>query len=186
MRSNITILLLISTTSVVFTLPDPLYLLLMTYITDTESEAFHRLITFSYILPSFDSVNRSVNITLFCIFSSKFRLNLKGLLLCSRNNRDGGIGREITPEWLASRYMYHTKSLTRAHTHAICRFSLNMHTSRATCDTQLYANSIVGFIIRSLPKPCTVCQPDAYRAHRNCVALKYENTWHYRLNFSLQ
>ena len=98
MRSNITILLLISTTTVVFTQPDPLYLLLMTYITDTEPDAFHRLITFSYGLPSFDSVNRSVNITLFCTFSRKFRLNLKGLLLCNRNNRDGGIGREITPE----------------------------------------------------------------------------------------
>ena len=84
LKSNIIVLLLISTTSVVFTLPDPLYLLLNTYIADPASDAFHRLITFSYTLPTFDSINRSINIALFCIFGRKFRQYLKYLLLCKR------------------------------------------------------------------------------------------------------
>ena len=83
LRSNLTILLLISTTSVVFALPDPFYLLLCTYITDLESDANHRLITFSYFLPTLDSINRSINVTLFCVFGRNFRRHLKKLLLCT-------------------------------------------------------------------------------------------------------
>ena len=83
LKSNLTILLLISTTSVVFTLPDPLYPLLCTYITDLESDANHRLITFSYFRPTFDSINRSINVTLFCVFGRNFRRHLKKLLLCT-------------------------------------------------------------------------------------------------------
>ena len=83
LKSNLTILLLISTTSVVFTLPDPLYLLLCTYITDLESDANHRLIKFNYFLPTFDSINRSINVTLFCVFGRNFRRHLKKLLLCT-------------------------------------------------------------------------------------------------------
>ena len=83
LKSNLTILLLISTTSVVFTLPYPLYNLLCTYITDPASDAFHRLITYSYFLPTFDSLNRSINIALFCVFGRHFRQYLKRLLLCT-------------------------------------------------------------------------------------------------------
>ena len=87
-RSNITILLLISTTSVVFTLLHPLYLLLRAYIRDTKSDAFHGLITFRYVLPLFDALNRSINILLFCIFGRNFRQHLKELLLCKRIRND--------------------------------------------------------------------------------------------------
>ena len=83
LKSNLTILLLISTTSVVFTLPDPLYILLCTYITDLASDASHRLMTFGYFRPTFDSINRSINVTLFCVFGRNFRQHLKKLLLCT-------------------------------------------------------------------------------------------------------
>ena len=92
LKSNIIVLLLISTTSVVFTLPEPLYLLLNTYIADPASDAFHRLITFSYILPTFDSINRSINIAFFCIFGRQFRQYLKYLLLCKRRGADRSRG----------------------------------------------------------------------------------------------
>ena len=82
-RSNITTLLVISTTSVAFTLPDPIYLLMFTYNKDTESGAFHGLITFHFILPLFDALNRSINIVLFCIFGQKFRQNLNDIFLCA-------------------------------------------------------------------------------------------------------
>ena len=83
LKSDLTILLLISTTSVVLTLPDPLYILFCTYITDLESDANHRLITFSLFRPTFDSINRSINVTLFCVFGRNFRRHLKKLLLCT-------------------------------------------------------------------------------------------------------
>ena len=83
-KNNITILLLISTTSVVFTIPYPLYTLLCSYVTDTTSDAFHKWITFSYIVPIFDSLNRSINIILFCVFGRNFRQHLKNFLLCYR------------------------------------------------------------------------------------------------------
>ena len=88
LRSNITILLLISTTSIVFTFPDPLYILLGRYTKDTGSKAFHRLITFGAFLPLFDAINRSINILLFCLFGRDFRQQLKELFLC-RKNRNG-------------------------------------------------------------------------------------------------
>ena len=83
LKSNIIILLSISMTSVIFTLPDPLYLLLSRYYNDPTSASFHRLITLRYILPLFDAVNRSINILLFCVFGRNFRQHLKELLLCT-------------------------------------------------------------------------------------------------------
>ena len=83
LKNNLTTLLLISTTSVVFSLLYPLYNLLCTYITDPATDAFHQLLTFSYSLPIFDSINRSINITLFCVFGRNFRQHLKKLLLCT-------------------------------------------------------------------------------------------------------
>ena len=88
LKNNLTTLLLISTTSVVFSLLYPLYNLLCTYITDPATDAFHQLLTFSYSLPIFDSINRSINIALFCVFGRNFRQHLKKLLLCTE--REGG------------------------------------------------------------------------------------------------
>ena len=89
--SNIAILLLISTTSVVFTLPHPLYILLGRYKTDTKSVDLHGLITFRFILPLFDALNRSINIFLFCGFGKHSGSSWRAYCCVQGKRTDGGI-----------------------------------------------------------------------------------------------
>ena len=79
-NKNTTIILLISSTSVLFSLPDVIYAVLSTYYDDPNSDAYSRLYIFRDFLPVFDCINRSINIIFFCAFGAEFRRRLKELL----------------------------------------------------------------------------------------------------------
>ena len=79
-RSSTTIILLISSTSVIFNLPDVIYVVLSSYNQDPTSDSFSALLTLRDFLPVFDCINRSINIFFFCLFGKEFRRHLKELL----------------------------------------------------------------------------------------------------------
>ena len=84
LSSSLTVLLFISSISVVFTLPKPIYYFLTDFIHNLSSEAIQQIVIFWYSIPVFDSVNRSINIFLFCIFGGRFRQCLKKLFSCKK------------------------------------------------------------------------------------------------------
>ena len=78
-NKNATIILWISSTSVLFNLPDVIYAALSTHYNDPTSDAYYSLLVFRDFLPVFDCINRSINIIFFCVFGAEFRLRLKEL-----------------------------------------------------------------------------------------------------------
>ena len=79
-NKNATIILWISSTSVLFSLPDVIYAIKSTYHNDPNSDAYFFLLVFLDFLPVFDCINRSINIIFFCVFGAEFRRRLKELL----------------------------------------------------------------------------------------------------------
>ena len=78
-NKNATIILWISSTSVLFGLPDVIYAALSTYYDDSNSDAYSPRLVFRDFLPVFDCINRSINIIFFCVFGAEFRQRLKEL-----------------------------------------------------------------------------------------------------------
>ena len=76
-NNNVTILLLISSTSVIFNLPDVVYVVLSNKHKGTDD--LSSLLTLRAFLPVFDTINRSINIIFFSLFGQEFRQNLKQL-----------------------------------------------------------------------------------------------------------
>ena len=83
MNRNVFMMLCISSTSVVLSLFDPIYILLTNDLKDRQSNKFKRAITFGYFVPIFDSINRFINIVIISVFGKQFRKNLRQLIPCS-------------------------------------------------------------------------------------------------------
>ena len=79
-NKNAIIILLISSTSVLFSTPDIIYATLSSYCNDPNSDAYFSLLIFRDFLPVFDCINRSINIIFFSVFGAEFRQRLKELL----------------------------------------------------------------------------------------------------------
>ena len=81
-NKNATIILLISSTSVLFSTTDIIYAILSSYYNDPNSNAYSSLLMFRDFLPVFDCINRSINIIFFSVFGAEFRQRLRDILSC--------------------------------------------------------------------------------------------------------
>ena len=79
-NTNTTIILLISSTSVLFNLPDVIFVASSSYKDFSNLDAASNHLIFLNLLPIFDCINRSMNILFFCVFGAEFRQHLKELL----------------------------------------------------------------------------------------------------------
>ena len=83
MRSCVIILLLISVSTIVLSLPYPIYFMAMICgckLTTSQEKMF------AFIVPVCDSISHSINIVLYCFSGRQFRQNLRKLLCCSPKN----------------------------------------------------------------------------------------------------
>ena len=99
-NSNVIILLLITSTSVVFNLPDVVYVALSNKHKDTDD--LSALLTLRAFLPVFDTINRSINIIFFSLFGKEFRQNLKKLFSrpCSSEDTSNILPLSSRSSWL--------------------------------------------------------------------------------------
>ena len=83
MRSRVMILLLISVSTIVLSLPHPVYFMFLTRSSGLTSGQTRVL---GFILPICDSISHSINIVLYCFSGRQFRQNLWQLLGCDHKN----------------------------------------------------------------------------------------------------
>ena len=82
-NNTVAILMSISVTFIILTLPYPVYFILDSiYRHDAASMAYTKVMLLGSFAPICDSVNHSINIVLYCLCGQKFRNQLKALLCC--------------------------------------------------------------------------------------------------------
>ena len=81
MYTRVVILLLISITTIILSLPYPIYFIVISC--RCEWVTSPKIILLGFILPILDSISHSINIVLYCISGRQFRENLRQLFSCT-------------------------------------------------------------------------------------------------------